>query len=147
MSKPIASLADRFAILISIPGVSNITAFALLIAMPELGSLEAGQAANLSRPGYANRPTVRALDRSPTIQGGRADVRQALYMPALVAARFNPDMKVKYAHLIQTGKPAKVASTAIMRKLVVLANALLKANRTWTPKNSLINTDTLARDR
>jgi transposase len=53
-------------------------------------------------------------------------------MPALVAARFNPDMKAKYARLIETGKPAKVALTAIMRKLVVLANALLKANRTWT---------------
>ena len=47
-------------------------------------------------------------------------------MPALVAARFNPDMKAKYAHLIETGKPAKVALTAIMRKLVVLANALLR---------------------
>ena len=57
-------------------------------------------------------------------------------MPALVAARFNPDMKTKYAHLIQTGKRAKVALTAIMRKLVVLANALLKANRPWTPKTA-----------
>jgi len=64
----------------------------------------------------------------------RADVRQALYMPALVAARFNPDIKGKYAHLIQTGKPAKVALTAIMRKLIVLANALLNTNRTWAPK-------------
>jgi transposase len=51
------------------------------------------------------------------IRGGRADVRQALYMPTLVAARFNPDMKAKYARLIQTGKPGKVALTAIMRKL------------------------------
>jgi transposase len=68
------------------------------------------------------------------IRGGRADVRQALTMPALVGARFNPDMKTKYAHLIETGKPAKIALTAIMRKLVVLANALLKTNRTWTPK-------------
>jgi transposase len=57
-------------------------------------------------------------------------------MPALVAARFNPDMKAKYAHLIETGKPTKVALTAIMRKLVVLANALLKANRTWTPRTA-----------
>jgi transposase len=45
-------------------------------------------------------------------------------------------MKAKYAHLIETGKPAKVALTAIMRKLVVLANALLKANRTWAPKTA-----------
>jgi transposase len=57
-------------------------------------------------------------------------------MPALVAARFNPDRKAKYARLTQTGKPAKVARTAIMRKLLVLANALLKANRPWTPKTA-----------
>jgi transposase len=57
-------------------------------------------------------------------------------MPAFVAARFNPDMKAKYAQLIKTGKPAKVALTAIMRKLVALANALLKANRRWTPRTA-----------
>jgi transposase len=130
-----ASLADRFAILTSIPGVSTITAFALLIAMPELGALEAGQAANLAGLAPIARQSGRWTGRS-FIRGGRADVRQALYMPALVAARFNPDMKAKYAHLIETGKPAKVALTAIMRKLVVLANALLKANRPWTPKNA-----------
>ena len=56
-------------------------------------------------------------------------------MPALVAARFNPDLKAKYLQLVDAGKPAKVALTAIMRKLVVLANALLKANRRWQPKH------------
>jgi transposase len=45
-------------------------------------------------------------------------------------------MKAKYAHLIETGKPAKVALTAIIRKLIVLANALLKATRPWTPKTA-----------
>jgi transposase len=45
-------------------------------------------------------------------------------------------MKAKYSHLIETGKPAKLALTAIMRKLVVLANALLKANRPWTPRTA-----------
>ena len=53
-------------------------------------------------------------------------------MPALVATRFNPDMKAKYKQLINAGKPAKVALNAVMRKLIVLANALLKANRSWT---------------
>ena len=52
-------------------------------------------------------------------------------MPALVAARFNPDLQAKYKQLIDAGKPAKVAVTAVMRKLVVMANALLKANRIW----------------
>ena len=129
------SLADRFAILTSTPGVSNITAFALLIAMPELGALEAGQAANLAGLAPIARQSGRWTGRS-FIRGGRADVRQALYMPALVAARFNPDMKAKYTHLIETGNPAKVGITATMRKLVVLANALLKANRPWTPKTA-----------
>ncbi|SEH28809.1 hypothetical protein SAMN04244559_00762 [Magnetospirillum fulvum] len=54
-------------------------------------------------------------------------------MPALVAARFNPDLKAKYDALVTTGKPAKVA---IMRKLVVLANAPLKAGRLWMPKTA-----------
>ncbi|WP_420914302.1 hypothetical protein [Acidiphilium multivorum] len=53
-------------------------------------------------------------------------------MPALVAARFNPDLKAKYRQLINAGKPAKLAITAIMRKLVVIANALLKTDRLWT---------------
>jgi transposase len=99
--------------------------------MPELGSLEAGHAANLAGLAPIARQPGCWTGRS-FIRGGRADVRQPLTMPALVAARFNQDMKTKCAHLIETGKPAKVALTAIMRKLVVLANALLKANRTWT---------------
>ena len=66
-----------------------------------------------------------------TTGGGRANVRQALCMPALVAARFNPDLKAKYQQLIAQGKPAKIAITAVMRKLVVIANTLLKADRLW----------------
>jgi transposase len=57
-------------------------------------------------------------------------------MPALVVARFNPDLKAKYVQLVAAGKPAKVALTAIMRKLLVLANALLKANRPWTQRTA-----------
>ena len=84
--------------------------------MPELGALEAGQAANLAGQAPIARQSGRWTGRS-FIRGGRADVREALYMPALVAARFNPDMKSKYAHLIQTGNPAKVALTAMARPL------------------------------
>jgi len=129
------SLANRFAVLTSIPGVSNITAFALLIEMPELGVLEAGQAASLVGLAPIARQSGRRTGRA-FIRGGRASVRQALYMPALVATRFNPDLKAKYRQLIEAGKPAKVALTAIMRKLIVLANALLKANRKWAPKSA-----------
>jgi transposase len=55
-------------------------------------------------------------------------------MPAPVATRYNPDMKAKDKQLINAGKPAKVALTAVMRKLILVANALLKANRSWAPK-------------
>jgi transposase len=55
-------------------------------------------------------------------------------MPALVETRFNPDMKAKYTQLINAGKASKIALTAVMRKLILLANTLLKANRRWSPK-------------
>jgi len=55
-------------------------------------------------------------------------------MPALVAIRFNPDMKAKYDQLVSAGKEKKVAITAVMRKLLVLANALLRDQRKWTGK-------------
>ena len=69
-----------------------------------------------------------------SIRGGRANLRQAIYMPALVATRFNPDFKTNYQAMIAAGKPRKVAIVTIMRKLIVLANALLKARQNWIPK-------------
>ena len=130
-----ADLDVRFAILTSIPGISKVTAFALLIEMPELGLLEPGQAACLAGLAPIARQSGRWTGRA-FIRGGRANVRQALYMPALVAMRFNPDLKAKYDQFVAAGKPAKIAITAIMRKLIVLANALLSANRKWAPKTA-----------
>ncbi|MCZ8180756.1 MAG: transposase [Rhizobium sp.] len=127
------TLRARFDILVSIPGVSQITAFTLLIEMPELGELDEKAAAALSGLAPMSRQSGRWTGRA-FIAGGRAIVRQALYMPALVACRFNKDLKANYDRLKAAGKPTKVAITAIMRKLIVLANALLKNNRKWTPK-------------
>ncbi len=67
------------------------------------------------------------------IQGGRHHVRRLLYMPARVAAKHNPDFKRKYEALVARGKPSKVALTAVMRKLLVLANALVQQARIRTP--------------
>ena len=61
-----------------------------------------------------------------TIRGGRVQVRRVLYMAALVAARFNPILKAFYQRLLADGKPKKLALTAVMRKLIVLLNHLLK---------------------
>jgi len=125
-------LARRLAILVSIPGVSTLTAFALLIDMPELGTLEGKQAASLSGLAPITRQSGNWIGRA-FIRGGRANVRRALYMPALVACRFNPDFKRFYEKLVAAGKPPKLAITAVMRKLIVLANALLKDGRNWAP--------------
>jgi transposase len=126
-------LQARFAILVSIPGGGEATAFALLIAMPELGALEHKGAASLA--GLA--PIARASGQhrgKRYIRGGRAPLRQALYMPALAAVCFNATLRVKYHTLRAAGKPPKVALVAIMRKLLILANALLRDRRTWAPK-------------
>jgi transposase len=123
-------LASRLAILVSIPGISAVTAFALLIDMPELGTLDHGQAASLAGLAPVTRQSGRWTGRA-FIRAGRANVRHALYMPALSAMRYNPDLKAKYEQLKAAGKASKVAITAIMRKLIVLANALLRDQRTW----------------
>lgn len=126
-------LVARFDILVSIPGVGALTAITMLIEMPELGRLDNKQAASLA--GLAPQARDSGQHRGQRhIRGGRAILRQALYMPALVATRFNADMKAKYQALVAAGKPAKVAITAVMRKLIILANALLRSNRAWSPK-------------
>ena len=126
-------LAARFNVLLSIPGIGEITAIAMLIEMPELGTLDSKQVASLAGLAPIARDSGQHRGKRH-IRGGRAGLRHALYMPALVATRFNADMKTKYAALVAAGKPPKVAITAIMRKLVILANSLLKAGRNWTPK-------------
>ena len=123
----------RFDILVSIPGVGEATAFALLVEMPELGALEHKGAASLAGLAPIARDSGQHRGKR-CIRGGRAPLRQALYMPALVAVRFDAAMKAKYDALRAAGKPPKVALVAIMRKLLILANALLRDGRTWTPK-------------
>tara|TARA_R110000772_G_scaffold225543_5_gene336187 strand:+ start:97 stop:1038 length:942 start_codon:yes stop_codon:yes gene_type:complete len=125
-----AAMARRHQILTSIDGVGALTANQLIVTMPELGTLENKQAASLAGLAPVARQSGQWKGKS-FIRGGRANVRQALYMPALVAARFNPDLKAKYRQLIAAGKPAKIAITTVMRKLIVIANALLKADRLW----------------
>jgi transposase len=126
------ALARRRAILQSIPGIARITAASLLIDMPELGRIGPAQAASLAGLAPVERQSGRWTG-SAHIAGGRAPLRRSLYMPALSAARANPDLARVSDRLKARGKPAKLILTAIMRKLVVLANALLKADRTWTP--------------
>lgn len=125
------ALSGKLDILVSIPGIAEATAWAMLIEMPELGTLDGKQAASLAGLAPMSRQSGKWQGRE-RIQGGRAFLRRAIYMPALVAVRFNPDLRRKYDQLITAGKPAKLALTAIMRKLIVMANALLRDGRTWS---------------
>jgi transposase len=128
-----AELARRLAILVSIPGVGAITALAFLIEMPELGDLGPKQAAALAGLAPIAKQSGQWRGKA-RIQGGRAGLRQALFMPALIACRYNPDLHLKYDALVAAGKPAKVAITAVMRKLVILANTLVSQDRNWEPR-------------
>ena len=126
-------LQARLDILVSIPGIGEATALAMLIDMPELGTLDHKCAASLAGLAPIARDAGQHSGKR-CIRAGRAHLRQALYMPALVAIRFNTDLTAKYQALVAAGKPPKVAITAVMRKLVILANALLHQGRAWTPK-------------
>ena len=120
-----------FEILTSIAGVGPITAAALMCWMPELGSLENRQAAALIGVApYAQESGQSARPRH--IRGGRRRPRDVLYMAALTATTYNPELKALYDRLKARGKHHRVALVAIMRKLVILANVLLRNDRTWT---------------
>jgi transposase len=128
-------LARRREIISSIAGVGTRTADQLVATMPELGALDPKQAASLAGLAPVARQSGQWKGCS-FIQGRRANVRRAHYMPALVAARYNPDLKAKYNSLIASGKPAKVAVVTLMRKLIVMANALIKADRLWVERRA-----------
>jgi transposase len=120
-----SALDQRVQTLQTITGVGTTTALAVLAEMPELGTLNRRQAAALA--GLAPHPRESGQWQGRRhIGGGRSALRAALYMSALVASRSNPILKEFYRRLRSRGKPAKVALTAIMRKLVVLMNHLLK---------------------
>ena len=99
-------LAGRFQGLAGIPGIGAATAFALPIEMPELGTLESRRAASLAGLAPLTRESGRWKGKS-FIGGGRASLRQALFMPALAAIRFNADLKAKYQPPIAAGKTPK----------------------------------------
>lgn len=114
----------------SIKGLGQVAATAILIEMPEVGTLKKKAVAALAGVAPITRQSGRWRGQA-FIQGGRKPLRDALYMPALVAIRYNPDLKAQYDRMKAAGKPSKVALTAIMRKLLILANTLVKENREW----------------
>lgn len=114
----------------SVPGIGKAVSRTLLAELPELGTLSRKQIAALVGVAPLNRDSGTMRGRRST-WGGRATVRSALYMAALVAARHNPIISTFYKRLRAAGKPAKVALTACMRKLLVILNAILRDRTPW----------------
>ena len=134
-------LKRRCEILTSIKGIGPVAAATLVACLAELGLLSGGQIALLPAPATEPGAGVAPVNCDSGemrgkrhIRGGRAHVRKVLYMAAIAAAKSNPDMKAFYTRLRAAGKAAKVALTAVMRKLVILANTLIREDRHWQPK-------------
>jgi len=123
-------LARRYEILLSIPGIGQVAAIALIVEMPELGSMNAKEVASLAGLAPVTRQSGKWKGKA-RISGGRQTIRNMLFMPALIATRFNAPLRRIHEALIGAGKPWKVSITAVMRKLVILANALVRDDRTW----------------
>lgn len=116
----------------SVPGIGPIVARTLLAELPELGQLDRRTIAALVGVAPFNRDSGQWRGRR-MIWGGRASVRAALYMAAVVASRHNPVMRAFYERLRAAGKPAKVALVAVMRKLLTTVNAMIKHQTPWRP--------------
>lgn len=124
-------LERRYALLMSLPGVSVVVAAVWVIRMPELGSLERGQAASLI--GVAPYDFDTGLFRGQRhIAGGRSRPRRFLYLAALAASRHDPALRAFAQRLKALGKKLKVAIVAVMRKLIEAANLVLARGTPWT---------------
>lgn len=117
-------------LLVSIPGIGPATARTLMAELPELGTLDRRQIAALVGLAPWTRQSGKWRGKS-VIGGGRASVRSALYMAALVASRYNPVLQTVYQRLLAAGKAKKVALIAVARKLLIACNAILRSQKTW----------------
>lgn len=124
------------ALLRSVPGVGPVLARTLLAELPELGTITHKRLCALVGVAPFNRDSGQSRGKRE-VWGGRAPVRAALYMGALVATRYNPYIKEFYERLLAAGKPKKVALVACMRKLLSILNALLRDRAIWRCPHAL----------
>ena len=125
-------LQEKFDLLKSVPGFGDLVAAYLVLFVPELGLRSGKQISSLLGLAPWARESGKSYGRR-RIRGGRGHVRSILYMSAMSAIRYNPDMKAFYERLVGRGKPKMVALAAVIRKLAVLANAILKRKTPWSP--------------
>jgi len=123
-------LKQKENLLQSVPGVGRITASKLIADVPELGECNRKEIAALIGIAPFNNDSGRRRGKR-SIKGGRGDVRHVLYMAALSATRFNPDIRRLYLRLCNNGKPKKVALVACMRKLLTILNSIIAHQTPW----------------
>jgi transposase len=116
----------------SAPGVGLVTATVLVGDLPELGQVSNKQIASLVGLAPYNRDSGKMRGKR-TIIGGRGSVRQALYMAAMGATRKRCELALFYRRLVQSGKPKKLALTAVARKLLVMLNVIARRGTPWQP--------------
>lgn len=121
---------EREELMTSVPGVGPTLARTILADVPEIGTLDRKQIAALIGVAPFNRDSGVFKGRRTT-WGGRAKVRAALYMAALVASRYNPTLRSFYQRLLLAGKAKKLALTAVMRKLLTILNAMIRDKSPW----------------
>jgi transposase len=121
---------EKDKLLQSVTGVGPVLASTILASLPELGTLNRKQIAALVGVAPFNRESGRYKGKQK-IQGGRASVRNVLYMGTVAGIRANPVLRTFYERLVAKGKPKKLALTACMRKLLVILNTMLKNGTCW----------------
>ena len=117
----------------SVPGIGPVLSRTLLADLPELGTLSREQIASPVGVAPMNRDSGQHRGRR-RVQGGRSEVRRVLDMAALSARTCNQTLKVFADRLVAAGKAGKVVIIAVARKLLVIANAILRDNRPWQPE-------------
>jgi transposase len=120
-------------LLTSIPYIGDISAHYLLSNLPELGVLPHKSLSALVGVAPFNNDSGKSENKR-FIKGGRSCLRQVLYMAAISAIRYNPPLKLFYDRLREKGKSGRVALIAVVRKLIGMANSVLKRGTAWTPE-------------
>jgi transposase len=126
-------LKQKAELLKSVPGIGETTAFMLVTELPELGNANKKEIAALVGVAPMNRDSGLFRGKRMT-GGGRRDIRARLFMPILVAIKYNTVIRKFYEHLLNEGKTKMTAIVAAMRKLLVILNTMIKNNQKWSPK-------------
>ena len=132
-------VARSRALLQSVPGVGPQTSIALLVWLPELGTLTPKQAAALTGTAPMANDSGQKSGRR-RVREGRKRLRRYLFLSAMSASRFAPPLRAFYQRLREAGKPGHVALVAVARRLVVILNAIIRTGQPWNPELAMPRT-------